>query len=164
MVRTRALVVALAVAACLPDAVAAPGDSAELFQIVVAGKVGYIDRTGKVVIEPQQRRSGRFHDGLATVRVGRKWGFIDTTGAIAIEARFDYAGAFSGGHAPVEVADRWGLTDRHGDSTAEPRYERTSLRPGGAWSAASGQPLSGRRFGKRAALENAERGSPTLPS
>jgi len=51
------------------------------------GKHGYIDRSGKVVIEPQFSAALRFSNGLAAVRggSGEEWGFIDRTGRVVIE-------------------------------------------------------------------------------
>ena len=41
---------------------------------------GYIDPSGKYVINPQFDEAGDFEDGLAPVRIGAKWGYIDKTG------------------------------------------------------------------------------------
>ena len=40
------------------------------------GKVGFIDKTGHYVINPQFGLAHSFSDGLAAVRIGSKWGFI----------------------------------------------------------------------------------------
>ncbi len=44
------------------------------------GKHGYINRTGKVVIQPQFDEAYPFINGLAYVRIKDKWGYIDRTG------------------------------------------------------------------------------------
>jgi hypothetical protein len=45
-----------------------------------AGKWGYIDKQGKMVIEPQFGQARAFGEGLALVRIGDeetgRWGFI----------------------------------------------------------------------------------------
>ena len=46
------------------------------------GKVGYIDKTGKMVINPQWDNGWEFSEGLAQVQLDGKWGFIDKTGKI----------------------------------------------------------------------------------
>jgi hypothetical protein len=74
-------------------------------------KVGYIDRTGKVVIRPQWDYACDFNDGLAAVGEGRyMWeqmcqpghmiGYIDHTGKVVI---------------PVNLADRYGENHKSAD-------------------------------------------------
>src|SRR6266487_5304008 len=61
---------------------------------------GYIDRTGKMVIQQQFVTAGDFSEGLAQVRRDdreQKWGFIDKTGKIVIAVQFDWVGNFSEG-------------------------------------------------------------------
>ena len=43
-------------------------------------KSGYIDRSGKMVIEPQFDNSGPFQEGFANVNTDGKWCYIDRTG------------------------------------------------------------------------------------
>ena len=59
------------------------------------GKCGYIDITGKYVIEPQFDYADDFTDnGLARVRIGDwetgKYGYIDITGKYVIEPVISY--------------------------------------------------------------------------
>ncbi len=72
-----------------------------LFPIVKDGKWGYMDRAGKVVIEPQYDGAWDFSEGLACVGKGLLRGYIDGTGKMVIEPRFGWAGSFSSGMAPV---------------------------------------------------------------
>lgn len=75
------------------------------------GKQGYIDKTGKFVINPQFDGAGDFSEGLARVCIGGsyppccggKWGYIDRTGKILINPQFDYAEDFSEGLAVVDI-------------------------------------------------------------
>lgn len=90
-----------------------------LLPILVNGKWGFIDRSGKIVIEP---KFDAFHywshfregDGLLVIQVGGKWGYCDQTGAIKIAPRFDEAREFSDGLAAVKVGDKWGFIDQTG--------------------------------------------------
>ena len=59
------------------------------------GKWGFIDKTGKFVIEPMFNWSESFHEGLCVVKLGNKYGFIDRTGRFVIEPRFEKAAPFS---------------------------------------------------------------------
>ena len=59
------------------------------------GKWGYIDKSGKFVIDPQFDYAEGFSEGLAAVRSGDektgKWGFIDRSGKYAITPQWDHA-------------------------------------------------------------------------
>ena len=83
---------------------------ANLFPVVVDGKVGYINRTGKVVIEPQfgfPKYCGGgpsyFSEGLATVGIDDKNGFINRRGRVVIEPKFDFVLGFSQGLARADM-------------------------------------------------------------
>lgn len=67
-------------------------------------KAGYIDKTGKFVIEPGIADSlGDFSEGLATAKIKELEGFIDKKGKFAIEPKFLRADNFSEGLARVIV-------------------------------------------------------------
>ncbi|EGQ2639350.1 WG repeat-containing protein, partial [Campylobacter coli] len=53
---------------------------------------GFIDRSGKFVIEPKFDDAWNFNEGLAGVELNGKWGFIDKSGKIVIEPKFDDIG------------------------------------------------------------------------
>jgi hypothetical protein len=79
---------------------------------------GYINREGKIVIQPQYHYAGRFREGLAPVAVrrGKKriYGFIDTSGRLVIPLQYDNVGEFNGEVAPVFVLDSQGEIDKLG--------------------------------------------------
>jgi hypothetical protein len=52
------------------------------------GKLGFIDKTGKWVIEPQFEEGEVFHNGLARVAKDGKWMYIDKTGKVVWEPIF----------------------------------------------------------------------------
>ena len=101
-----------------------------LFLIKQNGRVGYIDRTGKVVIEPQFDDGWYFSEGLACVTVKGKTGFIDTSGIIVIKPQFNSLYGcyeeFREGLAPISMGSRelikgqwvdnskWGFVDKNG--------------------------------------------------
>jgi WG containing repeat len=99
------------------------------------GRVGYIDKQGKLVIPPQYSYSSAqmthggastayfgsdFNDGLAKVCSGellgsRKCGYIDRIGKVVIPLNFDeVAEKFSNGLAWVVIKDRRGYIDKTG--------------------------------------------------
>lgn len=80
--------------------------SNNLFEIKVEGKTGFIDRTGKIVIEPKFDGVYEFSEGFAAAYIGKGQfdeGYIDETGAIAIEPKFNIASKFSEGLAWVGI-------------------------------------------------------------
>jgi hypothetical protein len=79
----------------------------DLFPIKQNQKWGYIDNTGKIVIEPQFQFADRFSEGLAVVEVGhRTYGYIDGLGKFVINPQFrDNAGTFSDGLAIVAIGE-----------------------------------------------------------
>jgi hypothetical protein len=112
-----------------------------LFVVIVNGKRGYIDGTGKIVIEPQFRSAGNFSEGLALVSLsGRKYklGYIDQGGKVMIDARFDNAEDFHEGLAAVgfdtektrpgcddcDPNQHWGYVDKTGAISIKPQYHR----------------------------------------
>lgn len=99
---------------------------------------GYIDKTGRMAIEPRFGTAGHFADGLAPVTITRdgtyaghelisewnpdparvepppRWGFINTKGDVAIPFLYEKAGHFSEGLAAVRLDKRWGYLDKTG--------------------------------------------------
>ncbi|HEX5965176.1 MAG TPA: WG repeat-containing protein [Pyrinomonadaceae bacterium] len=93
------------------------------FQIRRGKLWGYMDRTGKVIIEPQFDYEGDFFHGVARVRKNRKWGYIDEKGKQVIPFSFDDALDFIGEIAPVRVGRQWGYIDLSGRWIVTPRFQ-----------------------------------------
>ena len=74
-------------------------------------KYGYIDKTGKMVIEHQFDIAYPFSEGLAIVGERRKgvkgddYGYIDKSGELVIDKLFYFAESFSEGFAAVDFID-----------------------------------------------------------
>jgi hypothetical protein len=91
---------------------------------------GYIDRSGKVAIEPERRVCERFYEGSARVRVYDmdEWGFIDKSGNLICEVKYKNVGDFHEGLARVLVEDwdedieMWGFIDEVGDVVIPPSF------------------------------------------
>jgi hypothetical protein len=98
-----------------------------LYRFVRHGKAGYIDRSGKVVIEPifeaYGNSGGEFHDGLIEIGVsaGR---YADTTGKIVIDKGYYRGWDFSEGLAVAMEKDggKWGYIDRSGEFAISQRF------------------------------------------
>ncbi|MEP6900989.1 MAG: WG repeat-containing protein [Actinomycetota bacterium] len=97
---------------------------------------GFMDKTGKVVLDPIHSNAGSFHDGLASVELPTfptTYGFIDKTGKKVIEG-FDQVFDFSEGLAAVKKGDKWGFIDKNGQTIIEPQYyEVGSFSDGWSW-------------------------------
>jgi hypothetical protein len=107
-----------------------------LYAVTVNDKQGFIDKAGKIIIEPsflQCSGQSRFVDGLAVVctKESDKAGFIDKTGKFVIGQNFTNARNFSEGLAAVyfgEFAmhrgyDKAGFIDKTGKIIVEPIYD-----------------------------------------
>src|SRR5882724_3055671 len=73
-----------------------------LFLIKQNGEFGFIDATGKIVIEPKFDGAEDFSEELAAVwlrKVG--YGYVDTTGAMVVAQKFAGAQGFKEGLAAV---------------------------------------------------------------
>lgn len=86
-------------------------------------KCGYIDKTFKVVIEPQYRPADDFHEGRAKVFLDKKAGFIDKTGRLVIPCQFDNARVFREGMAVIEMDKKYGYVDMSGNVIIPPRFD-----------------------------------------
>jgi hypothetical protein len=109
-------------------------ESSGLFPIIQNGKVGYINKKGEIVINPQFDLAFPFSEGMAAVRSGERWGYIDKTGKIVINPQFDLAFPFSEGKALVARAKEkeslykapyylGGYIDRTGKIAINPDFE-----------------------------------------
>jgi WG containing repeat len=100
-------------------------------------KVGFKDRTGKIVIPATKfERSGffypgYFHDGLAPVCLNRKCGYIDKTGKIVVPLQFDLvADRFNDGLAWVNVGKKLGYINKTGKLVIPARYGKADIGKG----------------------------------
>ncbi|MDD4492777.1 MAG: WG repeat-containing protein [Eubacteriales bacterium] len=74
------------------------------------GKWGYIDKDGKIKIEPTFEDARSFCNGLAAVKINGKWGFINENGELCIDAVFFDAKDFNEkGSCFVMTGDKWQL-------------------------------------------------------
>jgi hypothetical protein len=60
-----------------------------LARVFLVKKLGFIDKTGEIVIECKYEDAKDFSNGLAAVKINGLWGFIDHTGTMVIEPQFD---------------------------------------------------------------------------
>jgi hypothetical protein len=103
----------------------------QLYPVTVAGgAMGYVDKTGKMILPAQYAEAAPFSEGLAAVRLQAfgLWGYIDRSGKTIIEPQFADASPFSEGLAAirVDVNGAWGFTDTAGALAMAPRFADAS--------------------------------------
>ena len=92
------------------------------------GKYGYIDKSGRVVIQPQFFYADDFSDGLARISKNGKWGYIDKNGKIVINPQFEVAYDFSDGLARIKfnINEKYGYIDKSGKIVIQPQFDNAS--------------------------------------
>ena len=110
-----------------------PSNLAELIPYHEAGKWGFTDETGKIVIPLIYNDAEGFFEGLARVRVdgekgldGSKYGFINKLGEIVIPIKYDYAESFSEGLACVNLNGKYGFIGKSGNKFTQIKYDDAS--------------------------------------
>ncbi len=86
------------------------------------GKVGYVDRAGRVLVEPKFEDADEFSEGLAAVRLDGRWGYLDREGRLAIAPAYDAAYKFDGEFASVQRGEEWLRINRKGELSPRPPY------------------------------------------
>src|SRR5258708_1285163 len=102
----------------------------EAAQVRQMGPWGYVDKAGKVVIEPQFVSARGFAEGLAAVSINAYefdgaagCGYINTKGEFVIPPQFDWANDFSQGLAPVRIRGKWGFIDKSGHTVIKLQFD-----------------------------------------
>ena len=104
-----------------------------LARVSKGDKFGYVDKTGRFVIEARFDEAEDFKEGLAAVKVPvkvddaleSKFGFIDKTGKMVIAPQFSEANSFSEGLAAVTINtfDQDGYIDKTGKVVIAPQFD-----------------------------------------
>jgi hypothetical protein len=98
--------------------------------VKVGDKFGYIDTTGKAVINPKYGWACDFKEGMVRVcmnssQIG-EWGFIDKTGREITAFNYYEANNFNEGYAAVNIGNResgkWGFIDKEGNTVVDCKY------------------------------------------
>jgi hypothetical protein len=105
-------------------------------------KLGFIDKTGQLVIPAQFADARPFSEGLAAVWSQEKWGYIDRSGQWIIPAQFsDLPAQFAGGMALVKQNDKYGFMDTTGKMAIAAQFDEArsfsegvaAVKVGGQW-------------------------------
>jgi hypothetical protein len=98
------------------------GFTAGLAPAASGGKWGFIDATGKWIIDPQFEQAGNFADGLAPVVVGGRMGYIDSKGKFAVNPQYDFGDEFYEGLAVVTSGGKMGFIDTKGRVVTDAKF------------------------------------------
>lgn len=97
----------------------------------IDNKWGYVDKTGKWVIEPKYAKVYNFSEGLSAVREDSErfstWGFMDKNGQWIIKPSFSEVKPFSEGLAATGLNGKWGYIDRTGNWIIKPTFQDAEL-------------------------------------
>lgn len=103
------------------------------------GKIGYIDKTGALVIPCEYDTCGDFCDGLACTSKNGKFGYINKNNETVIPFEYDSGYGAADGLASVGIDGKYGLVDYHNNVIVPPEYDDiTSFRKGVAYAVKDG--------------------------
>jgi len=88
---------------------------------------GYMDTTGKVMIEPQYPMAGFFSEGMAYVQIGEALGYINTSGEVVIPSEYPAATNFQEGYASVMIDEDWMIINTSGEIVMESYFAKPML-------------------------------------
>ncbi|MBP2644085.1 MAG: hypothetical protein H6Q67_1972 [Firmicutes bacterium] len=121
-----------------------------LFAFMKDGRMGFMDRSGKVVIRPEYHRviywdNQQFEERITPVSIGpldnSKYGFIDRNGNLVVGFEYDWAEQFFDGLARVTKDGKDGFINTAGEVVISPQYEEAchfseglaAVKVGGLW-------------------------------
>lgn len=91
-------------------------------------KWGFVNKNGKVVINPQFSSVLNFSDGKCGVsNTEGKWGFINNEGKIIISYQFDYVNYFKNGKCVVTSGNKDGVIDKNGKYIINPQFSEMMI-------------------------------------
>ena len=99
-------------------------------------KYGYIDATGKFVINAMYDGVGVFTDGVAVVRMGDKWGAIDKSGKLCVNMMYDDLNSMGCDRLAFEQDGKLGMMDTKGNIIMQAAYADGSEFGDNGWTAA----------------------------
>ncbi|HDS73920.1 MAG TPA: WG repeat-containing protein, partial [Firmicutes bacterium] len=121
----------IALAACSGDKGTTEGEvRGGLYPMATMAGYGFIDSTGRVVIEPQfMQVTDEWVDGLMSVSIGELYGLVDTSGRIVLpptQIRQVFPEiSFRNGLARAETDTGIGFINRRGDFVIPARFSNT---------------------------------------
>lgn len=79
-----------------------------LAAVTINERIGFIDKTGRLVITPKFSDVGKFMNGVTAAKIDDTWGFIDKTGNFITEPQFDWVASIQAKTAVVLQDNKFG--------------------------------------------------------
>lgn len=96
----------------------------ELALVREKGDIGFIDKSGAFVVEPQFKSARSFSEGYAGVEKKNSWGFVNTSGEWVIDAIYERVKDFNSGYALVLKDGKWNYIDKQGIVLSTPETDK----------------------------------------
>jgi hypothetical protein len=100
-----------------------PGNEG-LFPAGKDGKTGFVNSSGKWIIEPQFAEASNFHETVSFFRNSSKWGLLGMNGEIISESRWDEIKSFSAGIAVAKASDKFFLLGKSGQALNQEGFDQ----------------------------------------
>lgn len=97
--------------------------SEDLAAVQINGKWGYVDTSGKIIINPFYDLASSFQDGAAVVGVGKQYYLIKKDASKVNTVIYDGANNPGNGTFPVVKGDKYGIVDARGNTIIDFKYE-----------------------------------------
>lgn len=98
-------------------------ESEGLRGILRDGRYGFIDTRGRLRVANRYEGIGKFHEGVAPVKILGKWGFVNADDKIAVNPSYEAVAAFDQGVALAKRNGKWGLINKVGTVLLEFRHD-----------------------------------------
>jgi hypothetical protein len=97
-----------------------------LARIEINDLYGFIDTTGKIVVQPEFPEAEDFTEGLARVSTQSStyYGFINKSGEISIPPKYKDANPFSEGLASIKIGEKWGFINQRGQLVIPLKFDK----------------------------------------
>ncbi|EDP6880006.1 hypothetical protein GL566_04430 [Campylobacter lari] len=93
-------------------------------QAKLNGKWGFIDKSGKFILDPIFDYTLGFSENIAGINLNEKWGFANKNGEIIINPIFDNISNFKENLASVNLNGKWGFIDKNGKFAIKPIFDK----------------------------------------
>ncbi|WP_010243902.1 WG repeat-containing protein [Acetivibrio cellulolyticus] len=101
-------------------------DETVLYPIRENGKWGYIDKSGKIVVEPTYSDAKLFKYGVGAVLMkddlGERWGLIDKTGKVVLDLAYDSIEESTEHFYRLKLKKKWGYYNVYSHKVITPIY------------------------------------------